>query len=213
MTNDFLNNLHTKLQEDLPGKVAHSRMLRIPRISPKEAINSGKDPRYSAVLILLVPKQNQWEIVLTKRTEYDGPHSKQISFPGGKMADNDIDLLHTALRETEEEIGIPSSQINILGELTSLYIPPSNFIVQPFVGYLDTFPEFTKEEHEVEYIFTTPTLRLWEDSVIRKTSVHIERGLHIDAPYFDLNDEIVWGATAMILSEFREMYKDFRKNE
>lgn len=177
------------------------------RLTPAEAIKIGKNPRMSAVLILLFPEDNQWQFVLTKRKEYEGVHSKQISLPGGKKEISDLSLEATALRETHEEIGVHSSSINIIGELTSIYIPPSNFIVQPFVGYVTKKPNFIPEDKEVDRIILTPISRLLENDVIKKTNVDIDKNTKMLAPYFDIDHEIVWGASAMILNEFRRLIK------
>lgn len=200
----FISLLKKKLSSDLPGDTAHAVLMNYKRITPTEVIASGKNPKESAVLILLFKDKEEWNFVLTKRKEYEGVHSKQISLPGGKKEYNETPE-ETALRETQEEIGVKSEDVKIIGSLTNIYIPPSNFIVCPIVGYMDYKPNFVLEEKEVAQLFCVPVNALWETNVVKRGNVKV-RGMEINVSYFDLEDEVVWGATAMILSEFREVF-------
>jgi len=204
-TDSFLTDIQQKLKGKLPGDDAHNKVVSYNRITPQQAIKTGRNPKQSAVLILLYKADNTWSFVLTRRKEYQGVHSKQISLPGGKIEEKDSNLQQTALRETQEEIGVNSQSIQILGKLTSLYIPPSNFIVQPFVGFIDYKPTFVLEEKEVAEIITIPVPRIWDDDVIKKTNVIVGDNMKIRVPYFDLKGHVVWGATAMVLSEFQSL--------
>ena len=130
-------------------------------------------------------------------------HSGQMSFPGGKHDQTDFDLRHTALRETQEEIGVDPNGINIIGQATPLYIPVSNFLAHPYVGVMDHRPEFIKEEREVAEIVTTPLLDLIE--YVEPSSIDIPYGQGLvlkNVPYFDVKGKVVWGATSMMLNEF-----------
>lgn len=141
-----------------------------------------------------------------KRPEYEGSHSGQISLPGGKIEINDTSLAHTALRETNEELGISEENIQILGNLTSLKIQVSGFEVNPFVGFLKVKPLWKPDPNEVKYLIETPVNTLLDPS----TTMVENRNLHnknIDVPFFYIRNEKIWGATAMILSEFVEIIK------
>ncbi|MCP4522165.1 MAG: CoA pyrophosphatase [Cytophagales bacterium] len=172
----------------------------------------GKTPRRSAVLLLLYPNNDKLYSVLMKRPEYDGKHSGQISLPGGKYEEDDIDLKTTAVREFKEEVGVDITKDKIIGTLEDIYIPPSNFLVSPFVAYISQKPSFVPDQREVERLIEYPIQRLLETDVIQHTHQEISNNMKIKVPYFDIDDEIVWGATAMILGEFREHLKKIINN-
>ncbi len=185
------------LKAGVPGEAAQQKMAPDVRMPAQ-----GKDDcRDAAVLLLFYPDKKDTRIVLIKRNEYDGPHSGQISFPGGMREPVDADLQETALRETEEETGVQASDIDILGALTPLHIPLSNFCVHPFVGWMDREPDFSPDETEVQYL-VCPVLFELTDADNRKTGVFHRGTEKITTPYFDIHGEMIWGATAMILSEF-----------
>jgi 8-oxo-dGTP pyrophosphatase MutT (NUDIX family) len=144
---------------------------------------------------------------LIERPVYDGAHSGQISFPGGKMEPDDKDLLFTALRECQEEIGIEAARIQVLGSLSPLYIPVSKFEVYPVVGYLSEEPVFIPQTKEVVSILEVPVTRILEADVIEYRTVHYN-GKEESIPYFNIQNKFVWGATAMILSEFVQVIKE-----
>jgi 8-oxo-dGTP pyrophosphatase MutT (NUDIX family) len=144
---------------------------------------------------------------LIERTGDGGVHSNQISFPGGKKEESDSSFEFAALRETEEEVGIASNTVKILGALTPLYIPPSNFLVYPFVGYIDYQPIFVISEKEVQRIITPPIHLFRDDQAIKEDIFESARGYSVKAPYFELEDVKIWGATAMILSEIGLLLK------
>lgn len=155
----------------------------------------------AAVLLLLYPDDGELRMVFIKRNEYEGVHSGQISFPGGMKEQDDPDLQWTAIRETREETGVELSHDHLMGGLTTLYIPVSNFCVHPFVGWLDYTPVFSPDETEVQYL-VCPTLRALLDPDNRKTGSFNRSGTVMETPYFDVEGEMIWGATAMIFSEF-----------
>ena len=183
--------------EKLPGQQAWQRM------APEGRINVPLQEKCTdaGVMLLLYPENEQTHIALIKRNEYAGPHSAQISFPGGMKEDSDTDFIHTALRETEEEIGIPAASIEILGALTPLIIPVSNFCVHPFVGWLERTPEFNPDRSEVQYLIC-PSLVELMDPGNHKYGTFNRGGVDLKTPYIDLEGEMLWGATAMIFSEF-----------
>ncbi len=142
--------------------------------------------------------------VLILRQTYDGVHSGQVSFPGGRREENDNTIVETAIRESEEEVNIDPDKVNVIGALSDMYIPPSNFMVTPVVGYTTSKPDFKPEESEVERIIETNLDFLFDKTLQKETLLNI-RGYQINAPYFDIQGHIVWGATAMILSELKEL--------
>lgn len=198
--------IEAKIREPLPGYEVQKRMEPSVRADLLGNTLPNQATRKSAVLILLYPADFGLNFVLIKRQTYDGPHSGQMSLPGGKFDDTDQTLDGTALRETYEEVGVEPGQVKLLGRLTELYIPVSNMVVQPFVGFTPQKPVFTPNLQEVEYIVEVPLTDLLAEAnkSVRVISSH---GRPITAPYYHLNNEMVWGATAMILSEFEEVVR------
>lgn len=191
------------LQAPLPGEKAHQLMMpqnrKLPQTSNHPLTNAG-------VLILIYPKQDTLYTVFMKRVVYNGAHSGQISFPGGKEEVYDTNLRCTALRETEEEIGVAQHHVKNIIPLTELTIPVSQFKVHPFVGFVNNTPTFKLDPGEVQYIIEAPLHYLIDPKCILTTSMSI-RGSNFEVPYFDVNNEVIWGATAMILSEFIYLLK------
>ena len=161
--------------------------------------------KLAAVLILFYPSENGVAFPLIQRPSYDGVHSGQVGLPGGKRELEDADLGQTALRETHEEIGVNPSNIQLLGSLTEIFIPPSNFLVHPYVGVTGTEPRFKPDSIEVSEIFTSSITELTSPNLIGQTKVSVGKGIRIDTPYFQIDNRVVWGATAMMLSELREI--------
>ncbi|MFT5970270.1 MAG: 8-oxo-dGTP pyrophosphatase MutT (NUDIX family) [Flavobacteriales bacterium] len=206
---DFFKKLENILSEELPSGL-DNHMSPSFRSKPKKEWINAQNPRIASVMILLYPKDQQIHIAFTKRHDYQGVHGNQISLPGGKREDADTDLLATALRETREEIGVQPDKI--IGNLSEIYIPPSNFIVQPYVGYSLTQPQFIIEKHEVASLLEIPLLSFIDP--INQQTVEINvRGREMSVPAYIWKDEIIWGATAMILAEFiayvKNVYKPF----
>lgn len=160
-------------------------------------------PKKSAVLVLLFPEDEVWKTVLMLRNAYQGVHSQQVSFPGGRVEPEDQTLKDTALRETEEEIGVNRNEIKVIGNLTELFIPPSGYLVSPFVGYVEERPHFVPDQIEVNELIYPHVESLLDSSI--RTQALFESGIthtKIKAPCFVLEGHKVWGATAMMLSEF-----------
>ena len=183
------------------------------KLAPKLRLNYNEDkiaannPKKAAVLALFYPnKNNETTFLLTQRATYKGTHSAQISFPGGKIDKLDNNLLETALRETFEEIGVKSSKVKIIRELTDVYIPPSNFLATPFLGYVNERPEFTLN-YEVAKAIEVSLKDLLNETSISTINLSTSYMKNIDVPCFKLNDYVVWGATAMMLSEIKELIK------
>jgi 8-oxo-dGTP pyrophosphatase MutT (NUDIX family) len=197
----IISQIENRLKQPLPGVEAQFKMAPAIRKPMDFADMMKNDPVKSSVLVLLYPKNGELSTILIKRNEYDGMHSNQVSLPGGKMDATDRDEAHTALREAEEEIGVIVNDIKLLGRLTTFYVQPSNFIVYPFVGYIDYTPEFKPDPNEVQHLIEAPLNKLRDKSSIKQADIKV-REFVINAPYYDIDNHIVWGATAMILSEF-----------
>lgn len=203
---NFIETLAQRLREALPGPAKQYEMASLRRISE---LNLTESPDYStakqaAVLNLLHYADGAWRTILIRRAEHpEDRHSGQVSFPGGKFELSDESLAATALREVEEEIGVPAGRIRLLGQMTHLYIPVSNFLVHPFVGVLDGLPDFRFQEGEVVGVLR-PALQDFIHPERRKvTDLQIAPNLTLkEVPYFDVDGYVVWGATAMMLNEF-----------
>lgn len=175
-------------------------MAPLSRRQPSRASVEAKDCREAGVLALFYPNENQApRLLLTKRPEAMNKHAGQVAFPGGRREQGES-LEETALRETEEEVLIPADNVDLMGALTSLYIPPSNFCVHPFVGTIDYTPDLSVRTEEVADIFgVSPDALTTREA--RKIQKMLLAGAERDIPYFAFNGEIVWGATAMMLAE------------
>jgi 8-oxo-dGTP pyrophosphatase MutT (NUDIX family) len=189
---------------DFDGFGAQRRMMPAARPVGRDTGRPGQ-PRLSSVLMLLYCVDDELNLVLTRRPDYGGVHAGQVSCPGGRHEPPET-LAATALRETHEEIGVRPVDVEIMGELTPLYVVPSDFEVHPFVGrYLGQGrPSFVPDTREVAAIIETP-LRVLLDSATRaEEEMELRGGLRMTVPFFRLGEDKVWGATAMMLSEFVE---------
>ena len=202
----LITKLKQQLTQPLPGRPAQElmtgRVLPMPDQVPEDARPSG-------VLALLFPKGDELCLLFIRRTQDGRAHGGQISFPGGRQEDWDANLAATALREAQEEAGIMSRDVEMLGALTPLYIPVSNFIVYPFVGYSETPPEYNLSEQEVAEVLEIPVSYLFDPQHKTKTTVRPSSvpGLELTVPAYQLEDQtIIWGATAMILSELEVIW-------
>jgi 8-oxo-dGTP pyrophosphatase MutT (NUDIX family) len=200
---DIIEYLERELEEDLPGESSHIKMAPLPNYRP----TIKDDHKIGCVLILLYPKNKEWHLLLVKRAHNDSDnHSSQISFPGGKLEDSDYSYSDCALRETHEEVGIDPSSIGIVGELSSIYVQASNFMVFPFVGFTSSEPNFEPDSDEVEFIVEVPLEQLFETKLVKRKPITLYNGITIESvPYFNFCNEVVWGATAMILSELKDI--------
>jgi len=205
-----IDELKNKLtSENLPGKKVQYQMAPPGREDGFPKHNNYKN---AAVTLMLYNKQNEIHFPLIQRTNnnFNDKHKGQISLPGGKLDNSDPDLYHCALRELEEELGVEKSKIKPLGNLTDLFIPVSNFKVKPYVVYSENNINFVPQESEVQYILEIPLRDLLDVNRIKTGKIILDNGVELNnTPYFLLNDHVVWGATAMILNEFKNVISGY----
>jgi 8-oxo-dGTP pyrophosphatase MutT (NUDIX family) len=206
---EFLRFVPKLIDAKLPAFEAHIKMAPLERLeSLKNIYLENKNPRIAAVMMLFYPKNERTHLVLIVRKTYEGVHSAQIAFPGGKYELDDDNFAETALRETHEEVGIHPDKIEILKPFTELYIPPSNFMVHPFLGISTEELVFVPEPSEVAEIIELPLSVFLSDSIIVDTNLSTSYADNINVPAFKIENHIVWGATAMMLSELKEVLKE-----
>lgn len=206
---ELLAKLEYALKGPLPGSSAHVKMVNYDRPSIERALQQNIDATPSAVLVLLYPKNGRLHTLLMLRTPYEGVHGSQVSFPGGKKEKIDKDLLETALRETQEEFGIKTDQLKILGQLTDVFIPPSKFLVTPYVAFTEDPGKISPDPIEVAEVIETPLLDLLNDDSVKEKKLFVRTvNSKIKVKYFDVNGHVVWGATAMMISELREVLRE-----
>lgn len=201
----FESMLKENLKKGLPGFKAHQSMSPIDRPIKGMPNFNIENYRKSAVLICCYPHQNEVYTALIKRKAYEGVHSAQFGFPGGRYEEQDIHLKQTALREAEEEVNIISTEVNIISCLTEICIPVSNFIVYPFLSTTQNRPNFIPDKTEVDFILELPINEIVNTQNITTSKVKMDNGLKAEVPCFKFNEHIVWGATALMLAEFKEL--------
>lgn len=202
----LIDRLRERLTRTLPG---HDRFLDLSgykRMDIERARLQDPPPRESAVLALLYPKNDELHCLLMLRPTYEGVHSGQVAFPGGKREPGDASLQHTALREFTEETGAATDGVEVLGELSAVYIPPSRMLVTPFVGYAEHIGPWRPDPKEVQRLLETPLSQLLRPDILQRREQYIQiMGRSVEIPYFDVQGEVVWGATAMMIAELREL--------
>ncbi len=194
--------LKQRLQQPLPGPEAHEPLRAVPAGTLKPKFEHKLPPRPGSVLILLYERDGEIRFPLTKRPDYLGTHGGQISLPGGK-AEPEESIVETALREGEEEIGIDRSKIRVIGTLSEFFVIPSNFMVTPVVGYLEETPQFVPDPMEVVRILSGSLTALLKPDAVQTKEILAAKMYPMMAPHFEIEGEVVWGATAMMLNEFR----------
>ncbi|MBY0493147.1 MAG: CoA pyrophosphatase [Cyanobacteria bacterium] len=199
----MIERLRERMQQPLPGLDAQLRMAPAPRLGwdPLKFPDGASD---GAGLLLLYPHDDTFHIALTVRGTGLRNHTGQVSLPGGRV-DAGETFEAAALRETAEEIGVDPSTVELLGRLTPLHIPASGFLLHPVVGYTSMRPAFQRAEWEVARIIEAPVSMLSDPAVVKReirTRVVKGQSIDVDVPYFDIDGEKVWGATAMVLAEF-----------
>lgn len=201
---DFTNKINHFKTANLGGIASQFKLAPELRIKFSEEKIKNCNPRKASVLALFYPdKKQETRVLLTKRASYKGAHSAQISFPGGKLENNET-LKQTALRETFEEVGVQASEVKIIRQLSNTYIPPSNFMVTPFIGYINYTPSF-KINYEVDTLIEVLVEEALNQTNISSVKIETSYMKEVYVPCFMLNGHVVWGATAMILSEIKDL--------
>jgi len=198
LTEKFIDRLRTRLGDPLPGWSAHKELM--PESRPFQSLARELTP--AAVLISLYEQDSEWCFPLIRRTRDGFAHSGQIALPGGRRSGSE-NAVQTALREAHEEVNIKPEGVDILGKTSQLPIPVSRHIVQPVVGYTREVPTFKPEPREVAEIFHVSVRHLIESQIRQETWNF--KGRDWEIPFFEIEGHKVWGATAMILSEFRTL--------
>lgn len=201
---EILPFIRERLQSPLPGLGAQLLMAPNPRPGDKTYLDVGDNCSKAGVLLLLYKRRGSLFFPLTRRTETVLHHRGQISLPGGEQHPDETPV-ETALRETEEEMGAALSDVQVLGLLTPLFIPHSNFCVRPVVASTRRQPEWRPRPEEVAKVIEAPLDRLLDTSSARREIRQIEDRL-FEVPFFDFDGHKVWGATAMILAEFAALF-------
>jgi|TARA_R110000737_G_scaffold164321_1_gene191782 8-oxo-dGTP pyrophosphatase MutT (NUDIX family) len=193
----------------LPGERVHAELSPLRKLS-SEALKEAKVIKQSAVAIHVFEKDDDLQIILTQRNTYDGAHSGQVSFPGGKMDDTDLNLIHTARRESYEEIGLSIDDGELIGELTEIYIPVSQFRVKPYLFFhRKALTNLRPDPREVESIFFLPRNILINDDILIKKDIIISSDFTLkQVPCFQYHEFTIWGATAIMLNELKHILKE-----
>ncbi|MCB0487996.1 MAG: CoA pyrophosphatase [Cyclobacteriaceae bacterium] len=199
--------LEDRLKQPLPGPKAHERMRAIPVGNSIPRFAHKIPPKPGGVLIVLYPDNGKIWFPLIKRPDYPGLHSGQVSFPGGKTEPGE-DAVTTALREGNEEIGIAQSDVKVIGRLSDFFVIPSNFMVTPIVGYTNSKPALKADPIEVARILYGDLDSILPESMIVEKEIIAAQSFKMRAPHFEIENEIVWGATAMMLNEFRTILNE-----
>lgn len=208
----FISFLKNRVEEPLPGRTAQKKMLPVPvENSNARKLTAPEDASPSSVLIpMILDKDDQLNVILTLRTS-GIRHGGQICFPGGRSELNE-DPLETALRESHEEIGLRPQDVQILGSITSFYLQHTNNLINPFIGYVEEKPKLTRNPNEVEEIIMVKLNVLATEDKLINERWDLEHD-SFNVPYWDIHEVPLWGATAMILSELLELYKEFLEQQ
>lgn len=199
---EFLAIIEKELQNPLPGFGAYKKLSSSHRLISE--IKPNENTRESAVLILFYKDNDTIYLPLIQRAWYDGTHGGQMAFPGGKKEESDESLVRTAIRETQEEIGVKAIDVKVIGELSTIFIPPSNFWVKPILAYIDYKPDFFVDSREVDQVVPIKIHDLIGNKNIIEKNITI-KGQEILTPGYEFEDKWVWGATALMLSELNEI--------
>ncbi|MEK6155195.1 CoA pyrophosphatase [Flavobacteriaceae bacterium 3-367] len=207
---DFSKQIPKIKNLPLPGESSHHKMAPLDRIKELKALNVERQaPKKAGVMALFYPDDRyHTHLLLILRKTYPGVHSNQIGFPGGKEERGDANILETALRETEEEVGVDLKKVQVLRPLSEIYIPPSNFEVYPYLGLYQKESPFRLQESEVEALVEVPLDHFMDDGnlINQRLTTSYSQG-KVPVPAFKLNGYTVWGATAMMLMEVKELFK------
>ena len=189
--------------KSLPGRKSHLELAPENRLELLKQQIKSKKKDASVSLCFFPDSEQNTRLPLILRNDYNGVHSNQISFPGGKKDDRDINLINTAIRETNEEIGLIENEMKLQFKLTNIYIPPSNFLVRPFVFKVKSVPVIIPNEKEVSDVLLPKLSEILELKIQYGPTVRMSQ----KNPYFLIKNHVVWGATAMILNEFKTIFE------
>ena len=204
---DLCHRLKLRLTQPLPGEHAHNMFRAQPVGDVRPLFDHKHPPRPGGVIILLYDDSGVIKFPLIKRPDYPGAHGGQVSLPGGKAEEGE-DAIRTALRECEEEIGVDRKTIRVLGKLSDFYVIPSNYIVTPVIACIQPKPVFRPDPFEVSRVFEARIDDVVGDHSIKQKEILAAGKYRMIAPHFEIENEIVWGATAMMLNEFRLVLAD-----
>ena len=199
MTEEQISRLRKRFDQPLPGWEAQQQMAT--RVHRNARFQPRPDARRAAVLMLLYPHQGETHLPLIVRPVYEGVHSGQIALPGGKVQEYDHSIVHTALRETAEEIGVSVPEDQVLGVLSELYIPPSNMLVTPVVAYSEKKPQYQPDPLEVAEVLDFPLAAFARPRHQQVLPIRVANGQTLQAPSYVIEERVIWGATAMMMSE------------
>ncbi len=199
--------LKQKLSLPLPGKASHLKMSTKARLEEFERYNFNiQSAKKSAVFILFFEEDSKTKVIFIRRSNYVGIHAGQIAFPGGRFEDKDIELKNTALREVQEEIGIPPNEIELLGRLSDIYLPPSNFNLSVFVGFLTQKPVYQPDSREVAEVIEVDMDNFYAENVIQEKEFFVpSNNYSVVAPYYNVKNAEIWGASAMVMTELMDV--------
>jgi 8-oxo-dGTP pyrophosphatase MutT (NUDIX family) len=203
----FIEKLKSNLNgSSLPGLNAQLTMAPVTRLEEIKRRQNNGEPRQSAVLVFFYPFNGKTKLVFIKRPVDLSVHSGQVAFPGGRVEDQDVDLVATALREANEEVNVDPAKVTIVGALSKLHIPPSNFDVYPFIGFSAERPDL-KGNEEVDRILEIDVEELLNPDTKTTKTIHHRLGKLVDVPCYFVENEIIWGATAMMVGELLEVIR------
>lgn len=193
---------------ELPGIDIQHRMAAVERLAElQETSLKAQQPKRAAVMMLIYPKNHQPHFVLIERMQSPGAHSGQIAFPGGRREPEDRNDQETAIRETFEEVGVSQQMQQVICSGTPVYIPPSNYLVSPYLAFAKAQPTFTPQPEEVQSIIEVPLADLLSQKYKGTATLSTSYMKEVEVPCYRLNKQVVWGATAMMLAEFEHMIK------
>ena len=200
--------LKKRLQQPLPGMEAGREMFPSMANGDRLKMSHDETAREGAVMILLYQENDTVRFPIIQRPIYPGVHSGQMALPGGKSEPEDTDLIETSLREMEEEIGVSATEVQIIGCLSSFYVAVSNFQILPVIGTINSIPQFEPQESEVADIICADLNHLVSEKHRKEKEMVVTGGVTLRSPYFDLEGRTVWGATSMMLNEFKAILKE-----
>lgn len=204
---DFIEKLQLQYGRGLPGKDGQYPLKPYVGIERKFHPPATPNARKGAVLALFYPVGETPHLALIQRPDYGGVHGGQISFPGGKVESTDKSLLDAALREADEEIGIDRGEVEVIGPMTEVFVLASNFLVYPFIGFTGQRPDFSIDRREVEELLEVPFELFTMQERIKEKVIRSKTGINLKAPYFDVEGRVLWGATAMMISEIVSLFR------